>query len=228
MYISEHDNRGLRSPIVWLVVIVCHTIILQFLWLRPTKKTVSGDDSILVLLPVNPLVRSTPDNKSVAGKAAARVHRTLAASSAEQKAINEADASQTEAEPRVLATPAIDWRAAAEMAARQAARASAVRPAIRSFGDSSSSSSPLEPSAPGVFTEPRHRFGETSTMVNGDSVLWLSEHCYQVLNSDESRFRAFSLGTPDTSHGATRCTYPIGKPKANGELFKHLKPKALE
>ena len=95
-------------------------------------------------------------------------------------------------------------------------------PARRSFGPATErehklKSAPDRP--PSIFEEPLPRVGTTVRTPEGETILWISDYCYVSLSSQSLTMKDFH----DARKGVRTCIIPIGKRKARGDLFDHLK-----
>lgn len=121
------------------------------------------------------------------------------------------------------ANKSLDWHDAANAAIRQSLQAATAKPRTREFGISSQQ--PQQAVAPpSPFTQPAHRLGDIIKTANGDDLVWLSENCYHVVNSDAAHFSSFIAGMPDISKTYVKCKKALGDTQSNSHLFDHLKP----
>jgi hypothetical protein len=106
--------------------------------------------------------------------------------------------------------------------ARAVAGALRGSPERRSFGpgperEHKLKSAPDRP--PSIFEEPLPRVGKAYRTPEGESVLWISDYCYISLDSQSLTMKDIH----DSRKGVRTCIIPIGKRKARGDLFDHLK-----
>lgn len=77
-----------------------------------------------------------------------------------------------------------------------------------------------EPEPPSIFEPERDVTGEIAEDVMGNPVVRLNKHCYQELGDKRNPTeRRGDLSPPPL----TKCLFRIGKRKARGDLFDHLK-----
>jgi hypothetical protein len=75
---------------------------------------------------------------------------------------------------------------------------------------------------PSVFERPLPRVGTTVTTPEGETILWVSDNCYIPIESMSLTMQDFHKAR----QGVRRCQYGVGKKKARGDLFDHLKKPA--
>lgn len=228
---AASNDLAWQRAIVFLLVVAAHVWLLRLQWSKAIRNDPAVFESWLLLLPDNApnalgqkqvVQKQTAPPKSAVSKAPAFTVQALPLSSD-----NSRMAQPPNTEPDGPPDAPIDWQAESELAAQRAGAVSNARPEHRVFGNARSPPNSAMPSTslPSMYKEPKHRFGETTITVEGDSVLWLNERCYQILKSDSSRFKAFSEGRQDTSHGTIKCYRQIGKLKPRRDLFEQVLPR---
>lgn len=113
----------------------------------------------------------------------------------------------------------IDWKASATAAAQDAVAEKLREERYRNFGPRKIE--PDEPAAPSIFKDPKHKAGDIeSDALDGVTRVYHSEHCFTQLDFPTLRDPGEEL---KPKINLPRCMRPIGTPKADGELFNHLK-----
>jgi len=114
--------------------------------------------------------------------------------------------------------------------ARAVAGAIGGSPGRRSFGPGRGPEHKLKSAPDGpppLFEQPLPRVGTTVTTPEGETILWISDHCYISLSST-----SLTMGDIHAARrGVRTCVIPVGKREARGDLFDHLvrkKPPADE
>jgi hypothetical protein len=219
--INKEPLRIMQRSIVLSVVVLSHIGLLKLPWTSRTTPAPAGFESIVMLLPDKappPEPLRIPNNVEIAGS-----KNPLDKNPIEIKKPDETpDLATTSSTSEATAPTPLEWRAVTNAAIQQAAKAITTKPTTRRFGESTQQPRPAsEPQT--LFTGPAHRFGDTTKTQDGDAIVWLSDHCYQIANSDSSHFMAFATGMPDTSKSYVRCKGSFDKAQSNSHLFDHLK-----
>lgn len=201
-------------------VIVFHFGLFRLPWVNHPRQQPALFESIVVrlpneILPPEPLPRQN-NVKDIEQRNSVETHPIVANLS------DDPDPAQTHGADEQKTTTPLDWRAAKDAAIQLAVKTATAKPTIRSFGQSIQKPQPTSQPRT-IFTEPAHRFGDLTETPEGDSIVWLSENCYQITNSDVSHFMAFATGAPDTTKTHVKCYRSIGKKPPNSHLFDDLK-----
>jgi hypothetical protein len=77
---------------------------------------------------------------------------------------------------------------------------------------------------PPLFEQPLPRVGTTVTTPEGETILWVSDHCFISLGSTSLTMRDFH----DARNGIRTCNIGVGKRKPRDDLLDHLKPQSLK
>ncbi len=210
----------LQRSIVMSVVVIAHLGLFKLPWVNHPKQQPAVFESIVVLLSDKALPPE-PSKDSVKGIGPP----SPATPPVEVSKSDNPEPMQPSSTNEQKASTPQEWRAAKEAAIRLAAKTATAAPAFRLFGKPIQKPQPT-PEPKTIFDEPKHRFGDITETPEGDSIVWLSENCYQITNSDVAHFIAFARGVPDTTKTHVWCSKSIGTPPPNSHLFDDLKREA--
>jgi hypothetical protein len=121
--------------------------------------------------------------------------------------------------PNAVSEASIDWSLSGAIAAQSAVEGIARAEGYRALGPRDRQ--PAEPdAAPSIFTTPKHKLGDSELDPLNYDIVWHNDRCYT------------ELGKPVTPRADAHFNLPkipkcrligIGKKKARGDLFEHLK-----
>lgn len=203
------------------VVVALHLGLLQFNGMNRFTQHSPVFESILILPTERTpdAIPSTASNKKIKYKAAPKNQMPPAESIKPGSPVDAPAADSNE----IDTNKSVDWHEAANTAIRQSLAAAASKSKTLEFGISPQQHQQAV-ALPSPFTQPAHRLGDTTKTADGDDLVWLSENCYQVANSDASHFASFTIGAPDISKSYVKCKSALGNMQSNSHLFDHLKP----
>jgi len=212
---------------ILIAVVAVHIWLLGLFWTKDISRPLTRKETILILLPIES--KATSSERKPKHTLAPPRHQHISSNdqhpAPEDRTLHLAAAELRHSE----VANQIDWYAALDTAARQAAKTIATPSMLRELGPSISPQAPAAIEPPSVFTQPVHRSGAIAKTPDGDDIVWLSSNCYQVTNSSADHFKAFATGMPDTYKSTVVCKKSIGRSQGNAHMFDSLKhPSALE
>jgi hypothetical protein len=120
--------------------------------------------------------------------------------------------------PPVIAAPGRpDWSATA----RDVARDMTAAPAYRRFGEvpEGPPERPKEQYPRSIWPKPLPRVGKTVTTDQGETIVWVSDHCYVSISSRSLTQKEIH----DARKGVRTCVIPIGRREPRDDLFDAIK-----
>jgi len=127
------------------------------------------------------------------------------------------------ATPLPLPTPQVTPAAPRDFSqtARDVAKSMTTEPGHRRFGEvpEGPPERPKEALPPSIWPEPLARVGKTVTTPEGETIVWVSDHCWVSLGS-----RSLTQGNiHEARRGVRMCNLPVGKKKPRSDLFDPIK-----
>ena len=185
-----------------LGVLAVHAVLL--IGLIRSRRPVSAERTVVILLPSpGELVRSDQPRAPTPAREMSRpAHRVAAVKSARQSST--ASPSVSAIQPQGSAPDAglpIDWYAQLQAAAAIVAGRS--RPS-RDTKEGRRSG--------GIFSAGPTRAGTSEMNGDGELIRWFNDRCYSIITTLNLRHR-----------GMIKCVQPLGRGKARGDLFDHMK-----
>jgi hypothetical protein len=119
--------------------------------------------------------------------------------------------------PDILPPSVPDWSGTA----RDVARDMTAEPSYRRFGEvpKGPEQPPKERYPRSIFEQPLPRVGKTVTTPEGETIIWVSDHCYVSISS-----RSLTQGEIHAARkGVRTCSIPLGRKEARGDLFDPIK-----
>lgn len=119
--------------------------------------------------------------------------------------------------PEIASMPHPDWSATA----RVVAKAMTAAPTYQPFGEvpKGPEQRPKEKLPPSIWPKSLPRVGKTVTTDEGETIIWVSDHCYVSISSRSLTQKHIH----EARKGVRTCNIPIGKKEVRDDLFDSIK-----